>query len=274
MYAGSPRRATESARKADPQANIVALSGGGYDPKFYDPVIQAIGPETIDTLSVHFYGSREDQLPRYQKFAALQRQLNKPGWNTESGTICPTFFTTLPGFESPRQENYLDQLRQEVQAQTNISVQNYLTPLSVGQMEKWFHYFSRFTNTRPSQPTRWAGNGKEIMEFDGSLRANGAGLCVASHFMDGAKYQGAVPLDERLQMHVYQKGAGSVGFLWGRAEQVLTLGAVEGLTFYDVMGNRIEDKALKVTDSPIYFTSPSDAKASRTLLGGMKVTAG
>jgi hypothetical protein len=140
-------------------------------------------------------------------------------------------------------------------------------------MQKYFYYFCRFVNCGPAQPTARFGSGKELVEFDGSLRANAVALSVASHFIDGANYYGPVELDERLQAHVYQKGSGSVGFLWGRSEQVLSLAAASGLSFYDVMGNRIDDEVLSVTENPIYFTSDVHAKSCEMLLKSTKVTA-
>ncbi|MDQ3224482.1 MAG: hypothetical protein M3Q75_13575, partial [Gemmatimonadota bacterium] len=96
----------------------------------------------------------------------------------------------------------------------------------------------------------------------------------ASSYLDGAKYHGPVSFDERLQIHVYQKGGSSVGFLWGRAEQMLTLTPAEGLSFFDIMGNPIDAKTLSVTDSPIYFMFEGDAKSCQTLLSGVTVGGG
>src|SRR5207237_8308218 len=107
------------------------------------------------------------------------------------------------------------------------------------------------------------GSGKELAEFDGSLRANAVALSVASHFIDGTGSSGTVAqLDARLQVHVYQKGESSVGFMCGRPEKALHLAgtraspgpAIRGLSFFDIMGYPIPDEILSVTDSPIYFT--------------------
>jgi len=272
QYAELLQVAVESVRKADPQAKIVAFSGGGYDKKGYESVLGTVSPVQLDVFSVHIYNGNDASA--FSEFAPLLKKYNKPGWNTETGTTCPTFFTTLPEYDALRRKDYWQALQNEIRAQAISTAHNYLLTVSVGGMEKYFYYFGRFVNAGPSQPTSRFGSGKEIVEFDGGLRANGVALCIASHFIDGAKYHGPVPLDERLQIHVYQKGTGSVGFLWGRAEQTLSLAGANGLSFYDIMGNPVEDKVLTVTDSPIYFTSTSDAKASRTLLSGMKVTAG
>jgi len=218
---------------------------------------------------VHFYGNDEKQFAEYADLLAAHQ---KPGWNSETGQTCRSFFTTLPGFAELQQPGHRERELQEVHTITQHSVKNYLLSLSLGRMEKWFYYFARFTNASPSQPTGWTG-GKEITEYDGSLRANGVGLTIASHFLDGTKYHGPVPLDERLQTHLYQKGAGSAGFLWSRNEQALTLSVANGLSFYDIMGTRIEDKALRVSGSPIYFTFDGDVQACTRLLRAATVKA-
>lgn len=271
QYAELLQVAVESVRKADPQAKIVAFSGGGFDEKGYESVLQTVSPEQLDVFSVHIYNGNDASA--FAAFAPLLKKYNKPGWNTETGTTCPTFFTTLPEYDALRRTDYWQALQNEIRAQAISTAHNYLLTVSVGGMEKYFYYFGRFVNAGPSQATSRFGSGKEIVEFDGGLRANGVALCIASHFIDGAKYSGAVSLDERLQVHVYQKGAGSVGFLWGRAEQTLSLTGGNGLSFYDIMGNPIEDKVLTVTDSPIYFTFAGAPTQVGQLLQEMKIAA-
>jgi hypothetical protein len=129
-------------------------------------------------------------------------------------------------------------------------------------------------NCGPSQPTARYGGGKDLVEFDGSLRANAVALCIASHFLDGAKYSGSLALDERLQGHLFQQGAGSVGFLATRPDQALAFTAPAGVKFYDIMGNRIEEKTVRVTDSPIYFSSAEATAKAAELLRVIKCEAG
>ncbi|MBA3312573.1 MAG: cellulase family glycosylhydrolase [Planctomycetaceae bacterium] len=267
----------EAIRRADPQAKVIGMAGGGFNREFYDAAMKVAGADAVDILSVHFYGN--DEKP-FREYADMLATYQKPGWNTETGPTCNSFFTTLPGFAALQQQGYRQRELQDLHTYTKHSVKNYLQSLSLGQMERWFHYFARFTNSSPSQPTAWVG-GKELTEYDGSLRVNGVGLTIASHFLDGAKYHGPVALDERLEAHIFQKGDAFVGFLWGGAGPALTLTAPKGLTFYDVMGNRIEDESLQVTDSPIYFTfegdsksGEGDSKSGRALLNGLKVTTG
>ncbi len=271
QYGHALKATAEAIRRADPQAKVVGFAGGGFNREFYDAGLKAAGADSAAVLSVHFYGGAEKPFGEY---ADMLEHYKKPGWNTETGTSCPTFFSTLPGFEALQQAGYEQHALRDVHAQTQSSVKNYLQSLSVGRMDKWFNYFARFTNASPSQPTRWAGNGKEITEYDGSLRGNGVGLTIASHFIDGATYQGPAPMDERLEAHLFQKGDKSVGFLWGVAGQALTLSAAKGLTFYDIMGARIEDQSLQVAESPIYFTFEGDANSGRALLTELKITSG
>jgi hypothetical protein len=269
-YAELLRIAIEQARRADPEAKIVGFAGGGFQREYYETSLRAIDPKLIDVFSLHVYGNGPAD---FAPFASLLQQYDKPGWNTETGLTCPTFFTTLPEHEALRVKGYWEDLQRSVRSCAVTTAQNYLRSLSEGRMEKYFYYFARFVNCGPSQPTSRYGGGKDLVEFDGSLRANAVALCIASHFLDGAKYHGPVAVDERLQAQLFQQGAGSVGFLSTRADQALTFAPPAGLAFFDIMGNPIEEKTLRVTDSPIYFTSGEAPAQSAELLGAAKVEA-
>jgi hypothetical protein len=270
-YAELLKVAVASIRKADPAAKIVAFAGGGYSQKGYDRVLELVDPKSLDALSVHFYPGNRPGV--FNEYAQMLKKYDKPGWNTETGITCPTFFTTLLDYDALRQEKYGEQLQEKVRARTIVGVQNYLASLSAGGMERYFYYFCRFVNASPAQPTARWGLSLELVEFDGSLRGTAVALSIASHFIDGAKYHGPVKLDERLQMHVYRKGDATVGFCWGRAEQVLTLAAPDGISFFDIMGNAIADKTLRITDSPVYFTFNGSPEVCLQTFSGVKVAA-
>ena len=260
-YAQLLKIARAAIKKADPDAMIVGFSGSGYSPDWFEQVTQLVGPQSFDVVSAHFYGSDP---ATHQSFAAFLKKYVKPGWNTETGTTCPSFFTTLLEFEALRQKDYAQNLQEAIHVQTLNNVQNYLTTLSLGRMEKYFYYFARFSNSGPSQPTRWGGNGKELVEYDGSLRANTVALSIASHFLDGAKYSGPAALDEGLEAHLYRKGEGAVGFAWAKEGRTLalTVPANSGLQFYDIMGNPVAGQKVLVGNSPVYFTTAGDGKAA------------
>ena len=256
--------AAQSIRKADPRARIVGFSGGGFNTKFYDEVLRRAGADSFDVASVHFYGN---QLETHRAYDSFLKRTGKPGWNTETGASCPTSFTTLPDFESLRFKDHWAHLQNEVRRVTENSVKNYLISLSVGGMERYFHYFARMGNCSPSQPTRWFGSGKEINEFDGSLRANGVGLCIASHFIDGSKYHGPVVLDDRLQVHLFKRTEGCVGYLYSVSDKLeIPQSKNMNLQFHDIMGNRLPGDRISIGSSPVYFTTELDAAESiRTL---------
>ena len=246
------RVAAQSIKENDPEAKVVGFSGGGFDEKFYGTGLKTAGDANVEVLSVHLYTGNNPE--SFAGFSSFLKKHSKPGWNTETGTTCPSFFTTLLEYDSLRHKDYASEVQEEVRNQTIHTVRNYLLTLSVGGMEKYFYYFCRFVNSGPSQPTSRFGSGKELAEFDGSLRANAVALSIASHFFDGAKYHGQIPLDQRLQLHVFSKKDLCVGFLWSEPQQPLTLSNLEGITLYDVMGNVIDDGNPKVADSPIYFS--------------------
>jgi hypothetical protein len=250
-YAEFLERASKKIREVDPKATVVAVSGGGYPVAFYDDVLRLAGPEAFDRISVHFYGN---EMPSHRAFSELLKKHGKAGWNTETGGTCPSFYTTLPDFESMRQKEYLELVQRDGRSVAATSAQNYLLSRSLGGMERWFHYFARGANCGPAQPTARFGGGKELMEYDGALRANAVALSIASHTMDEAVYHGSVELDPRLQMYVFSKGTGTVGCCWASGVQPVTLSELpRDLNFTDIMGNPLPEGPLTLTDSVVYF---------------------
>ncbi len=272
QYGHALKATAEAIRRADPKAKVVGFAGGGFNREFYDAAVKIAGADAVDVFSVHFYGNDEKQ---FREYADMLAAYKKPGWNSETGPTCTSFFTTLPGFAALQRGGYRERELRDLHTHTLHSVKNYLQTLSLGKMDKWFHYFARFTNASPSQPTKWSGNGKEITEYDGSLRANGVGLAIASHFLDGAKYEGQVEVDPRLQLSLFQKGDGVVGVCWAQSSNALTmeLPGQGALTFYDVMGNPVAGQRVEVGESPTYFTGKGDAQSTRKLLSALKMAA-
>ncbi|MCM8769808.1 MAG: cellulase family glycosylhydrolase, partial [Candidatus Omnitrophica bacterium] len=263
------KRAATAIRKADPKAKIVGFSGGGYDQKFYDEALRVAGADSFDIASVHFYGG---DVAAHRGFAGFLRKVGKPGWNTETGSTCPTFFTTLPVFEAWREKNYWQNLQQAIRDNCVSDVKNYLSSLANARLEKYFYYFARFVNCGPSQPTRWAGGGKELVEYDGSLRANAVCLSIASHFLDGATYFGPAGLEERFESHLFEKGEETVGFIWGKTGEDLTLLApAEGAwKFYDILGNVSRTPEIWLGSSLVYFTLQRKAEQAREIVKGVR----
>lgn len=270
-YGALLKRASSEIRRVDPKATIAGFSGGGFNEQFYREGMEVAGTNAFDVMSVHFYGN---QLERMHGFSELLKKENKAGWNTETGVTCPTFFRSLPTFESLQEAGYWRTADRAVRSLTVHVVQNYLLSRSVAGMERYFYYFQRFVNASPSQPTATFGGGKELAEFDGSLRGTGVGLCIASHFLDEAKYQGPMGLDDRVEMHVFDKGGGSVGFCWAKEELTLLLdvAGAKGVTFYDVMGNKLAGGKVTLSQSPVYFTSSASVADVAAPLKAIKVS--
>jgi len=267
QYAEILRVASREIRRADPQAKVVGFSGGGFSRKFYDPVLKACGPENFDIVSVHFYGYADPD------FASFLKETGRPGWNTEVGSTGPSFFTSLPNFDSVKEKDYWQLRPGIIQANAVSDVRTYLSSMSVGGIEKYFYYFARFGNCGPSQPTTWAGGGKELVEYDGSLRANAVGLSIASHFIDGGRYQGAVELDKTVTAHLYRKAAGTAGFFWVTEAKVFKAVPPAGFNFYDLMAIPTSRPGLRLTESPVYFTGPADPAAAAAALKTMRLEA-
>src|SRR5690606_552293 len=108
----------------------------------------------------------------------------KTGWQTEAGPTFPSFYVTLPSYKQLAQLDHFTNpsslsYRSGV---TTTWLQGELKCYGQGRIDHYFHYFTRFTNTTPSEPTMRVGNGKEDVEYDGSLRPYAVARSIASHF--------------------------------------------------------------------------------------------
>lgn len=264
-YAELLRLASQSIRKADSKAKVIAFAGGGFNQPFYEKVFKLVGHQTFDVGSVHLYGN---ELGAHRAFSEFMKKTGKPGWNTETGPTCDTFYIGLPNFDSISQKNYLQNLQKSIRRTAVTNVKNYLISLSIGGMKRYFHYFSRFSNSSPSQPTRWFGSGKEISEFDGSLRANCVGLSIASHFLDGTTYEGRISVHKYVEAHLFRKERSSIGFIWAKSIHKFLFNCPSGepITFYDIMGNPIQRQDIVIDYSPLYVTSSAAPRAFKRMI--------
>ena len=259
LYPALLERAARAIRREDPQAKVVGFSSGGFSEQFYAEGIRSGTLGSCDIVSVHLYTGALDAFRKFGEFLAKHQ---RPGWNTETGLTAPSFYRH-PCFEEFRQKDYSQVQERDLKAAVNSTVANYLLTVSVGRMERYFHYFARFGNASPSQPTRWVGGGKEIGEYDGSLRANGVGLSIAAYFLNGATWVGEIPLREDICAFVMEREGKGIALLWldARSQGVkahleLPPRAERKLVFHDVMGNPFDAAGrIDVTASPVYGLS-------------------
>ena len=270
LYPALLERAARAIRREDPQAKVVGFSGGGFNEPFYEEGIRAGALKSCDIMSVHLYTG---VLDAFRKFGEFLGKHQRPGWNTETGLTAPSSYRH-PSFEEFRLKDYAQTHERDLFAAVNSTVTNYLLTVSVGRMERYFHYFARFGNASPSQPTRWVGGGKEIGEYDGSLRANGVGLSIAAYFLNGATWIGEVPLRADVCAFIMEREGKGIALLWldSRSQDVkarldLPPGSDGKIIFHDVMGNHFEAKGgFELTPSPVYGLSTTSGADLLALL--------
>ncbi|HUW58659.1 MAG TPA: hypothetical protein VMZ92_18630 [Planctomycetota bacterium] len=281
QFAEVSKAMAKAAKRADPDCVCVIntdyriytpLAGDDKKdrPSFFPLQLAASGPEVIDVVSAHFYVSeRFWHIP----WGEHLRKINKPGWNTETGGTGTHFYRTLPTLASARggADYWTKTHLPVVLEQTDRYQKNLLLTLAPGGMEKYFHYFTRFTNCSPSQPTRRGGNGKENVEFDGTLRPGAVAQSVAAHFLEGCTYDAPLGVDERIEGYVMKGPAGSKGFFWSTEDRVLDLMLPAGglVSFFDLMTNPVTPKTvdgkgrLRLAPVTTFFSSPLPPEALR-----------
>jgi len=261
------KTAHAAAKAANPEVVVIGFAGGGFSEKYYEDAIAVAGRSSFDIASTHFYHTNADVHASFDRFL---KKHGCPGWNTETGPSCPSLYASLPTFDSVTREDYrattLDFIRKTTRQNTN----NYLMTMSIGGMEKYMYYFCRFVNSSPTQPQLRQGSTKDCVEFDGALRANGAAVSIASHFLDGAKYLGPWS-KEAVEAHLFARGRQIVGFLWLKDGRSVAPRGGE-LALYDIMGNPLDvGKPHRPADGPVYFTYPGGREGAAASLAGLDV---
>ncbi|HNQ35558.1 MAG TPA: endo-1,4-beta-xylanase [bacterium] len=282
----------QAAKKADP--NCVCAINTDYrlttDEKgevvrgehYYLPqTVEKYGLNICDVVSAHFY---INDLRWFLPFGNLLKKYGKPGWNTETGITCASFYKTLPLLAAIEQGDafWKNYLRTQVIPHADSMQKNVLLTISAGQMDKYFYYFSRFGNCSPSQPTRRAGSGKENVEFDGSLRAGGVTQSIASHFFEGCQYDSRWIKDPRIEMYLFRDGTGTRGFMYAAGTQpkplLLTLaGPSRQMEFYDLMSNPVgldKESRLPLTFLVKFFKSSLPPQQAMKAMEEMKIEEG
>lgn len=261
------KSAHAAVKAANPEAVVIGFAGGGFSEKYYEEAIATAGRGSFDIASTHFYHANADI---HASFARFLKKRNCPGWNTETGPSCPSFYANLPTFDSLTREDFRDWTLDLMRKTTRQNANNYLMTMSIGGMEKYMYYFCRFANASPTQPQLRQGSTKDCVEFDGALRANGVALSIASHFLDGGKYVGPWS-KEAVEAQLFARSSETVGFLWLKdGKSIAPRGG--NLALFDIMGNRLEaGKAHRPADGPVYFTCRGGPEPAKGLLAGLDV---
>jgi hypothetical protein len=278
-----------AAKKADPDCivgvntdyRIYVDDKGQYlpnRPQYLPELVKAHGLDYTDVITAHFYNNN---LALYLPWGEHLKKYNKPGWNSETGPTPPTFYKTLPTVESVEQGAawWSKTQRPDIIKFTDIMEKNLLFTISAGQMQKYFYYFSRFSNCSPSQPTKRGGGGKENVEFDGGLRCGAVAQSVVSHFFEGCQYASHWTKDPRVDLYLFHDGVGTKGYMYSAGAQpkalALTLPASGGKTeFFDLMSNPepLNSKGeLIVTPLVTFFRSPQSPDALTVALDGVQI---
>ncbi len=276
-----------AAKKADPDCivgintdyRIYVDDKGQYvsnRPQYLPELVKAHGLDYADVITAHFYNNN---LAFFLPWGEHLKKYKKPGWNTETGPTPPSFYKTLPTAESIQggDEWWPRHQRPDLIKFTDIMEKNLLFTISAGQMQKYFYYFSRFTNCSPSQPTKRGAGGKDNVEFDGGLRSGAVAQSIVSHFFENCQYASRCAIDPRLDLYLFHDGSGTKGYLYAAREQpkalALTFPASAGaIECFDLMTNAVSLSAkaeLIVTPLVTFVRSPLPpdefAKALRNL---------
>ncbi len=251
-YADILRVASERIRQVDPGIKVIGFCSGNM-PAYFPRAVRAADPKWYDGVSGHFYDTDPVKL-RY--FASVLKKYDKSGWQTEAGPTFPSFYKTLPTLQQLYgEEHHANPSSQGVRDSNIRTLQGELRCFAIGAIDHYFHYFSRFGNTAPTETTRRPGGGKEDVEYDGSLRPYAVGRSIASHLLEDARHYA----EWRVTLGLFEKGGQTVGVVWSVDGRLLEIRpeTAGGWQVYDWCGNKLalgKDGSFQVDRFPRYFT--------------------
>lgn len=265
------RVASERIRAIDPGLHVVAFCSANM-PEYFPRAVRAADPRWYDGISGHFYESRPELLRIIGGVIAKQ---NKTGWQTEAGPTFPSFYVTLPTYQQlAGEEHHANPSSRTIRDTFSVGfLQGELRCYGVGRIDHYFHYFTRFANAWPSEPTRRAGSGKEDVEYDGSLRPYAVARSVAAHMLDGAKPHAEWRGDPRVTLCLFRRDDDTtVGFAFSTDGRTLRITPKAGGPRWQVtdwFGNALPaaaDGGFDVDSFPRYFTVRSTPAAAAAVL--------
>lgn len=261
VYTALLKRASVSAKKADPEAKILVggltgnyLARGRY--KFLTEIYKNGGGPFLDVVAIHPYVAPlspeqdnnyslqiEDTMQRMDQFKDAKKRIwiTELGWPTGRGTI---------------EEHMANEVNVDPEKQAQYAVRSHIVALSAGSVDKIYWY--RFKN--PGYDPDISEQNYGLLNADLSPKPSYVAYRVMVSKLTGLNYTGRLNLGEPLRGYVFGDGKRSVKVLWSTgAQKVIELPVTaEAVSVTDMMGNTEQLQADKgkvqvfLTGNPVF----------------------
>ena len=249
---GSAYRAMKA---ADPQCRIVggisANVGAGHTREF----VEQGGLNACDVFDLHMYNACVPAETFTGPFTELEKLMRahsgpKPVWITEWGCYAdddPACFPQTVGDATMNRCKWPSE-----RAATEHIVKFTALSFAHGVRKIFFHAGTCGTINNTDA-------GGVLFEYGGAPRKMYAGAAALNRLF-GVPETCALAIErDDLRAYVFQKSGGAVAVVWSGAEQSPELKLPEGTHAFDIMGNELPGRALKLTATPVYLQAANAA---------------
>ena len=262
--------APDAMKKADPHVRVVGgISAGlslGLDPRVH----QAGRPEGVRRVRPAHVRRRSSSRDYEEPFPALEDLDDahggpKPVWITEWGCYADDDPPTLPLSVGDATMN-----------RCRWPSERAATEHIVKFTAVWFAHGLRKIFFHAGSGGRINGSdaGGVLFEYGGTPRTMYAGLAAFTQRLGGPVSPLAVVNRDGLHAYAFRTmnvadGRGAVeAVVWASAERSIRLSLDPAVSVFDMMGNRVADRTIELSETPVYLTGDQPEPVLRTLDAG------
>ncbi len=257
FYADVLERAVAAARRADPQAQIVAL-GGSASVSWSSNVLSLIDSNTraqITAGSTHLYPNFP--LHNYTSFRdQIVNGFNLPLWNSESGVWDRgSYLGRNSSFLQADDYAWLhkdsERYHFSYKGAPQLLCQNFLNSIGLG-LSKYFYYDARIAVGPGSDGTH-----STIFHYDDSIALKGVAYGILAWVFDHSVGLGNISPNLHTTLYLFNRGGTPLAAIWSadQAPRSITVSlAPNQFVVYDMMGNpvSISGSTIPYDGTPVY----------------------
>ena len=209
--------ARRAIKTADPDALVVGGCFSPAVPRFTQAVLQAGGLNSMDVVSYHDYlwptrvaePAAGGEPSFFHAASALKEEIRRRGgqqplWCTETGIVCPSFYSWLPK-QGPRFDGRT----------ASTTLVKGLTLLFAAGVDRAYYYYTGSLFGGSGYPSRILNSGYSLLDFDGSPKPTLPALAQVAAML-GSVSEPSDLSTPTLRAYAFRRNDGYVAVVWAR----------------------------------------------------------
>ncbi|NOX55488.1 MAG: hypothetical protein GXP27_13835 [Planctomycetes bacterium] len=252
-YLAILKSAYQAIKETAPEAKVIGGIGTWVEQGVVQRFIDADGLRWCDAMDIHLYPVTIDPELYEPDLAATWRKMQsrgqaKPIWLTEFGCYAdddPYRTPSRIGDSAMSRANWPDE-----QAASEALVQTAAVFLTHGVRKIFFH-------AGTCGAINGRNGGSVFFEYGGAPRKMYAALSALANRLGPNPKPVPLPGSRRaLRAYLFDTSRGAVAIIWHRGENPPKLHLPADISAFDIMGNRLQEKTVSVTATPVYLAAP------------------